>query len=653
MNYYEIVPFSNLGRNLSVLSYGFDGDLIQGQAVLIPLRQKVAVGIVIKKVAKPPFETKVITKLIYQKPVLDQDRLSLAFWMSEYYACSLTTVLQSFLPAGLDKKRRLVTHKKQIFLKDLLPKLTKDQTTVIDSISLKTDKPHLIHGVTGSGKTEIYLRLISDKIKAGQQALVLVPEISLTPQMLHVFQDRFGEQVVLMHSYLKDSERFNNWSLIFENKAKIVIGSRSALFAPFSNLGIIIIDEEHENTYKQDQTPRYNTIKVARKLAEITKCELVLGSATPSIESFYATSIGEMYLDSLSNRIVQTNLPKIDLVDMRTEFQFGNTTIFSGLLIDKIKQNLQAKRQVLLFINRRGMSTFINCRDCGYVAKCPNCDLSLTFHLNSLNLICHHCNYQERIPTICPSCQSLAIKYFGTGTQRVESELKNVFGLPYTIARMDHDSTKKRGSHEDIFLKFKNKDIDILIGTQMITKGWDLPNLGLVGIISADTSLNLPDYNSAEQTFDLITQVSGRTGRGDHPGDVVLQTYTPDHSALKYAKKHDYLGFYKEEIENRRALFYPPFTQLIKLMYNNSTETKAKEEAFAIFDRLNAELGKYILSMIGPSPSLLPKVANKYRWQIVIKVGSTKDEEIIKINKILQNVLNSDWTIDVNPWGIS
>lgn len=653
MNYYEIAPLAKLGRNISILTYCFDRKLIRGQAVLIPLRKKIEIGIVINKANKPAFQTKAITKILYQKPVIDQSRLPLAFWMSEYYACPLTTILQSILPSGLDKTRRLVSEKKKVLKKGLLPKLTEDQNKVFNHILIKNDKPHLIHGVTGSGKTEIYLRLINNQIKAGKQALLLVPEISLTPQMLNIFQDRFGDKIVLMHSYLKESERFHNWSLIFEDKVKIVIGSRSALFAPFSNLGIIIIDEEHENTYKQDQAPRYNTIKVARKLAEITKSKLVLGSATPSIESFYETKSGKMYLNSLSNRIVQINLPKIDLVDMRNEFHFGNTSIFSDLLVNKIKQNLLAKRQVLLFINRRGMSTFINCRDCGYVAKCPNCDLSLTFHLHHLNLICHHCNYQERIPTICPVCHSLAVKYFGTGTQRVESELKKILGEKYTIARMDHDTTKKRGSHENIFLKFKNKDIDVLIGTQMITKGWDLPNLGLVGIVSADTSLNLPDYNSAEQTFDLITQVSGRTGRGEHPGEVVLQTYTPNHTALKYAKKQDYLGFYEEEIKNRKSLSYPPFTQLIKLMYNNSAAIKAKEETLAVYKKLCKEIDKYALSVIGPSPSLLPKIANKYRWQIIIKIDSAKDEDIININKILLKFLNNDWSIDVNPWGIS
>ena len=652
MKYYEIAPLVYLGQNLSVLTYESTETLIPGQAVLVPLRHKSVIGIVIDKTKRPTFESKQIEKVLFEKPVLDNIHLSLANWISKYYATSLDIVLQAMLPSGLSKDRHQLPQIKPALKNDSIPTLTKDQKTVLNNINSKTDKPHLIFGVTGSGKTEIYMRLIEEKVKNSQQAIMLVPEISLTPQMLKVFQNRFGDQVAPFHSYLKETERFKNWKAVFDGKMNIIIGSRSALFAPVSNLGIIVIDEEHETSYKQDQAPRYHAVKVAEKLAELSNCNLILGSATPSINSFYATQEGRYYLDTLNKRIIQLSLPAITLVDMRNEYKYGNYSIFSELLIKRIRENLASKKQILLFINRRGMSTFVNCRDCGYVAKCPNCDLSLTFHYNKMDLVCHHCNYSEKIPFICPKCHSLAIKYFGTGTQKVELELKKIVNKECKIGRMDRDTTQKRGSHESIFYDFSNNKFDVLIGTQMVTKGWDLANIGLVGIITADTSLNLPDYNASEQTFSLITQVAGRTGRGNDPGEVILQTYTPDHPAIVFAQKHNYSGFYDNEIVNRKGLGYPPFTQLIKLMYNNSTPEKAEAEAKKTFSNLIKNITDPEIEAIGPSPSFLPKVANKYRWQILIKFSNRSDDEIIKLTNTIRKIIDKDWVIDVEPWGV-
>jgi len=652
MKYYTIAPLAYLGQDLSVLTYGSVETLFPGQAVLMPLRHKDVIGIVMEETTRPAFESKTIDRILFEKPALDKIHLCLADWISKYYATSLVTVLQSMLPSGLAKNRHQLTQIKPPIKNSFTPPLTKDQETILNNINSKTDKPHLIFGVTGSGKTEIYMRLIEDKIKNGQQAIMLVPEISLTPQMLRVFQNRFGDQVALFHSYLKETERFKNWKAVFDGDMNIVIGSRSALFAPVTNLGIIVIDEEHETSYKQDQAPRYHAVKVAEKLAELSNSTLVLGSATPSINSFYAAQEGRYYLDTLNKRIVQLSLPEVTLVDMRNEYKYGNYSIFSEILIKRIKRNLEENKQILLFINRRGMSTFVNCRDCGYIAKCPNCDLSLTFHYKKLDLICHHCNYSEKIPINCPRCHSLAIKYFGTGTQKVELELKKIVSQKCRIGRMDRDTTQKRGSHESIFYDFANNKFDVLIGTQMVTKGWDLANIGLVGIITADTSLNLPDYIASEQTFSLITQVAGRTGRGGDPGEVILQTYTPDHPAIVFAQKHDYSGFYNHEVKNRKGLGYPPFAQLIKLMYNNSTPEQAEAGAKKTFKNIIKDITDSEIEVIGPSPSFLPKVANKYRWQILIKFDNRTDDEIIKLTNKIRHIVDKDWVIDVEPWGV-
>ncbi|MDD5693459.1 MAG: primosomal protein N' [Patescibacteria group bacterium] len=522
MNYYEVAPLTYLGRETDLLTYSSDQNILTGQAVIIPLRTKNFVGITLEKTTKPSFKTKEIKKIIFDKPVISKTLLETAFWMSEYYCSPITSVLQTIIPVGLGKTRRILDDERSVPSPDFQPKLTPEQVQIVSDITQDTsDSPHLIFGVTGSGKTEIYMRLIEDTLKAGKEAIILVPEVSLTPQALDRYQARFGKRVTLLHSYLKETERFANWQSILSGEKSVIIGSRSALFAPVCNLGLVIIDEEHETSYKQDQAPRYQTVKVAEILASFSKARLILGSATPSIGSYYKTQTASYKLHTLNKRVIQDTLPEVQVVDMRNEFKYGNKSIFSEKLQGAIKKTLADNQQVLLFINRRGMSTFVNCRDCGYVATCPNCNLSLTFHYNSLRLVCHHCGYQEVVPTLCPACQSPSIKYFGTGTQRVEQELRKIVGNKYIIERMDKDTTKKRGSHEDLYNRFAKHQTDVLIGTQMITKGWDFDNLGLVGIISADTMINFPDYNASERTFDLLTQVAGRTGRGKFPGLVV------------------------------------------------------------------------------------------------------------------------------------
>ena len=653
MNYYQIAPLSYLGRETSLLTYSSEETLIIGQAVLIPLREKSVIGLVLDKTLKPKFKTKEITKVIFDHPIINKSLLETAFWISDYYCASITSVLQTIIPKGLAVKRRAISSNIAPLPTDSKPTLTVDQKKVInDILSNHSGKPNLIFGVTGSGKTEIYMRLIEKTLLEKKAAIVLVPEVSLTPQALDRFQARFGKEVTILHSYLKETERFANWQSILEGEKSIVVGSRSALFAPLVNLGLIIVDEEHENSYKQDQTPRYQTVKVAEKLAILSKATLVLGSATPSIESFYQTQIGHYKLHTLNKRIVQVSLPKVEVVDMRNEFKFGNKSIFSEKLVERIQETLSKKQQILLFINRRGMSTFVNCRDCGYVANCPNCNLPLTFHYKPLRLVCHHCHYKEGLPILCPSCKSASIKYFGTGTQRVEEELKKLINNQYIIERMDRDTTKKSGSHDFLYNNFAQHKIDVLIGTQMITKGWDFDNLGLVGIISADTMINFPDYNASERTFDLLTQVAGRTGRGRNSGSVVLQTYNTDNPAIIYASKHDYLGFYNTEIKERQILNYPPFAQLIKLMYNDSVYEKAELQANLLAKKISSELGKTILTILGPSPAFIPKLANKYRWQITLKIPILPKEEMLAITHKINLLVDNKWSMDVDPNGI-
>lgn len=620
--------------------------------VKIPLRQKAILGIVAGQVNRPDFATKEIAEKVFEKPILTKSLLKLAFWMSDYYGASLVSVLQTIIPSGITKKRREV-------LLDSFPKhdlekphkLTMEQEKVFTQIAKDLCGKHLIFGVTGSGKTEIYMRLIEKTLANKQQAIILVPEVALTPQTMERFVRRFGDRVVLLHSYLKETERFQNWKDIFDSKKDIIIGSRSALFAPCQNLGLIIIDEEHETSYKQDKTPRYQTVKTAEKLAEFSGSGLVLGSATPSFTTFFKAESGNYTLHRLSKRIVQTNLPPVEIVDMRNEFKAGNSSIFSERLQLLLTETLENRKQVILFINRRGMSTFVSCRDCGFVEKCPNCDLPLTYHLEGSKLHCHHCGFNKAVSACCPNCHSLAFKFFGAGTQRIETELKKFYGNKYSIARMDKDTTRKSGSHKELYDSFANKEADILIGTQMVAKGLDLDNVGLVGIISADTILNFPDYTASERTFDLLAQVAGRTGRGNDQGKVIIQTYNPESPAVKYAAKHDYEGFYRSEIKNREELTYPPFAKLIKLMYNNFVQSKAETESKVFSEKVKNILEDNSLpfKMIGPSPAFIPKLGNKYYYQITVKLLTDVEADLINSVKLIKEAASDGWLIDVEP----
>ncbi len=488
---------------------------------------------------------------------------------------------------------------------------------IIKKIEEKSTKPIVLHGVTGSGKTEVYLQLISEVLKKGKEAIMLVPEISLTPQTVERFISRFGEKVSVTHSKLSDGERFDQWKKAKDGEIKIMVGARSAIFTPFENLGIIIIDEEHESTYKSETTPKYNVKEIAEQLCILSNATLVLGSATPSIDTYYKTQINEYDLISINNR-VNENMPNINIVDMRKEIESGNMSVFSRPLFEAIKENLKNNMQTILFLNRRGHSTFVSCRKCGYVMECKNCNVSYTYHSKEHKLVCHYCNSVENVPTICPNCNSKYIKYFGVGTQKIEEQIEKYFSNA-KVLRMDMDTTSKKNSHQNILEDFKNHKADILIGTQMIAKGLDFPKVSLVGVIAADITLNTGDYKSSENTFQLLTQVAGRAGRANIKGTVFIQTYTPEHYSIVFAKNNDYIGFYNKEIVERKIMFYPPFSNIFFIMISGDNENNVLNAIKFLHNIMlyyNQKTNFYISDV---AKAYVYKVNNQYRYKIIIR----------------------------------
>ncbi|MDL2248834.1 primosomal protein N' [Tyzzerella sp. OttesenSCG-928-J15] len=496
---------------------------------------------------------------------------------------------------------------------------------IAETNSREVKKPILLHGVTGSGKTEVYLKAIAEVLKEGKQAIVLVPEISLTPQTVGRFKDRFGEKVSVTHSRLSMAERYDQWKNAAEGRVSIMIGPRSALFTPFKNLGIIIIDEEHENTYKSETTPKYDARLTAVKRAEFTNSLVVLGSATPSMESYYKAENGEYTLVKMKKRI-NLKMPEVDIVDMRTELEEGNRSIFSRQLSEALQNNLDNGFQTILFLNRRGHSTFVSCRQCGYVVKCDDCNINYTYHSNNDSLVCHYCGNKIKSPKNCPQCGSKYIKYFGVGTQRVEEEIIKLFPQA-NVLRMDMDTTAKKGGHESILSTFKNGRADILVGTQMIAKGLDFPKVTLVGVIAADLSLHTGDYRSAENTFQLLTQVSGRSGRAEASGKVIIQTYNPEHYAIQYAKTGDYESFYAHESALLRQMNYPPYSHVFSCLFTGESEKKVITTLYKLCDIMGRYNKNNDFEIIGPSPAVISKIRKRYRWKLLVKA---EDETRLK-----------------------
>ena len=534
--------------------------------------------------------------------------------------------------------------------------LTLEQSMAIKAIEESEENLILLKGVTGSGKTEVYMRIVEKTLKEGKSAIVLVPEIALTPQMIERFKGRFGSNVALFHSKLSDGERFDEWYRVKEGKASLIIGARSAIFLPAKNLGLIIIDEEHENTYKSDQNPKYQTKEVAEYIAKLKGCKVILGSATPTIESYYRAISGEMKLVELNCRVDNRPMPEMTLVDMREELRSGNKSIFSRRLYVSMKEKLEKGEQIILFLNRRGFSTFVSCRSCGYVFQCEDCDISMTYHKNGF-LVCHYCGKTKQQPNLCPKCGSKYVKFFGAGTERVEEEVRRYFKNA-KILRMDVDTTRAKDSHEKIYNAFKAREADILIGTQMVSKGLDFPNVTLVGILAADMSLNIPDYRAAERSFQIITQVAGRAGRGDKEGEVIVQTYTPEHYSLQYAKKYNYEDFYEKEFTIRAMMGYPPFGRILLINGTGKNENELKNQMIYLGKRVKEKAEEFGgLEVLGPTPCIIYRIKENYRWQIIVK-GEFSSKFSKSIKDILYDKANNVYndirvSMDINPNSLS
>lgn len=497
------------------------------------------------------------------------------------------------------------------------------QQKVYDRIAghLNTHQKYLLHGVTGSGKTEVYMTLAEKVIKAGQQVIILVPEIALTPQIVSKFLKRFGQKIAVIHSKVSQGERFDQYNAIASGQVNIIIGARSAVFSPCQNLGLVIMDEEHENTYKSESNPKYLTHEVAAYLTERAGVPLLIASATPDVKSYFQTERDYELLE-LTERFNAFDLPSVHLVDMREELKSGNKSMFSELLLEMMTAALDRQEQIILFYNRKGFATFVSCRSCGHALKCPRCDIALTYHHKNNEAKCSYCDYKIKVPKTCPECDSTYFKFFGAGTERVETMLRDHFPEA-RIGRLDSESTSKKGALEKIIDAVEQQEIDILLGTQMVTKGLDFKNVTLVGALSADMSLNLPDYRAPEKTFQLLTQVAGRAGRGDKAGEVVIQTYSPEHYAIQAAVDHDYNGFMAHELALREAFQYPPYIDMIRIMVTGQND----DHTIRSIHNLHQELERFIykriqpeaIEILGPNPAVFQKLNNKYRWQIILK----------------------------------
>lgn len=658
------------------------------------------------------YELKEIISIVDAEPILNNELLHLGKFMSKKYFSTLISCYQTMLPKALKAQNRTNINKKKIKYVELcsnsFPKLKPNQEKIVEYLRVngKVKKEEvnkisvsgvntlikngiiieslieeyrlvtkdineketfkltveqqeaknkilsqtqssvfLLHGVTGSGKTIVYMEIVEEMLNRGKDSIFLVPEISLTPQMVYHFKSRFGDEVAVLHSRLSEGEKYDEYRKIVEGKVHIVVGARSAVFAPFKNLGAIIIDEEHTTSYKQDNNPKYSAIEIAIERAKNNNAIVILGSATPSLET-YARSIKGLYtLVELKHRVNTNNLPLVQIVDMSKEKHRGS--IFSSRLITEVNKRLENHEQIILLLNRRGYSSFITCSNCGYTAKCPHCDITLTYHKTSNTLRCHYCGYADKMNDICPSCGEKAIKTLGTGTEKVEEEIKKVFNA--RVIRMDLDTTSKKGSHEKIITAFKNHEYDILLGTQMIAKGLDFDNVTLVGVINADTSLMIPNYRSNEYTFQLLMQTAGRSGRGEKKGSVIIQTFNPEHYAITLASKHDYIDFFKQEMEVRRKLSYPPYYYLIYIKVIGKDYNKISIESNKIASILTRELKNS--KILGPTTCSVFKLNGLFRFGIIIKY---KKEE--KMEEVLQSLVNHykgnqtvKVDIDINP----
>jgi len=605
--------------------------------------------------------TKPILEIIDKAPILSDEMLRLTKAISERYLCSWGEAINAAIPSSLKKGNTSVKPREEDNdLSSIAPTEafvpTEEQSKALKAINQVIDKNKhevfLLHGITGSGKTEVYLQAIGNVLSKGRSCIVLVPEISLTPQAVERFKARFRERVAVFHSRLTAGQKYREWKKLADGLCHIVVGARSAIFSPIKDLGLIIVDEEHDTSYKQQDAPRYNATDVAIMRAKISNAVVVLGGATPSLESYYKACLKEYKLLELNERIEKRPLPEVKILDMRQEIaeRRKRRIIFSRILIERMEKVIQNDEQAILFLNRRGFSTYANCKKCGYVERCKKCNVALNYHSDRKILLCHYCNYQKKPVDICPACKGGYIDYFGFGTQRVESELYRHFPT-ISISRMDTDSTKKRTSHAQILSDFSKRKTQVLIGTQMVAKGHDFPMVTLVGVVSADIALNLPDFRAGERTFQLLTQVAGRAGRGSAPGEVIIQTYVPHHYTIQSAINHDYRDFYKKEIAFRKELSLPPFSNIIYLTLRSYKEERAQKASEELARHILKKKLPYLIELSGPCQGMIYRLRRQYRWNIILKV-----KDLTEFNPRLKACLKEFrkphgviLTVDVDP----
>ncbi|MFH1548701.1 MAG: primosomal protein N' [Candidatus Omnitrophota bacterium] len=618
-----------------------------GMRCLAPVGKRTCQGFILEIVKKKPaFPTKPVFNIPDALAIFSKEMFELTKELAEYYFTPWIKVLKAALPPGLGKKglKSEAKPENNLDFSYQTPSysLSAQQKDAVSQIQSSIDKKEheifLVHGITGSGKTEIYFESIFRSLKQKRGAIFLVPEISLTPQMIKGFQERFGQRLALYHSGLTIKQRREEWIRVKTGQADIVLGVRSAIFAPVEKLGVIVIDESHETTYTQQEKFKYSALQAAFIRGKIQKSVVIMGSATPSIETYYHAKKGKYNLIQLTSRVDNKQLPEIIVVDMNKERIEGNRNIMSRRLQAAIKQTIEQAEQVILFLNRRGFSSVVMCKICGHIEKCKNCKVSLVYHTSSNMLICHHCNYSTQVPPICPRCQRSYLHPIGIGTQKVEKEIKKL-SPHFVVQRMDSDIiAQKDKTHTEIFEKFLEGKTDILVGTQMLAKGLHFPDVTLVGIISADTQLNLPNFRAGEFTFQLLTQVAGRAGRGEKIGKVIVQTHYPDHYSINNATNYDFEKFYENELGFRKELNYPPFSQLVSLTIKGSSEIKVRKDTIILANMLKSYISqiKKGFELIGPGPCPIEKIRNKYRWRIIIKSQNSK-----KLEKLMQNLRES------------
>lgn len=617
-----------------------------GSIVKIPFGNKIIRGVVISKknnFKKINYKLKSILT-VKQDFKINNNYINIAKWISNYYLCSLGEAISIFLPPDINRPRKQITDQNQIFLPKKINPLTTDQKEIFrkleKSLSSENKKPALLFGVTGSGKTEIYLHLARKTLELNKAVVLLVPEIVLTPQNITRFKEIFGPEVVLTHSGLSKSEKFHCYQSFYSGQKKIIIGPRSAILIPNENIGLIIVDEEQEDSYKQEQNPRYEAGELAVKISEKLNALVVFGTATPKIETFYKANKGIFDFYKIKNRFNSLMLPTAEIIDLRNEMKKENFSPISERLYDSILETLKNKEQAILFLNRRGMSTFVSCRDCGFVASCSECDLPMVYHLNNYNnnLVCHHCQKKVIVPKNCPICKSSKIKYFGSGIEKIELEIKKLFPKA-RVKMVDSKILQNHTQYENFYKDFRDHKFDIVIGTQILAKGFDIPGVSLVGIISADVGLHLPYFRSSEKIFRLITQVSGRSGRKHKTGKTIIQTYWPNSPAIQYASKHDFESFYHGEILRRLEKNYPPKNHIIRILSEHKNQNTAK----SAIDKLSNELTKNNINFIGPGVCFFQRLNNKFRYQIILKIEKLPNKII---TEIFHNYQNLTWDVD-------